>query len=173
MATTTPVLGLTLPANTEKVSRQVINANNSIIDGAFASVGVKVYDITVEVSNVSGSYSHSFTDSDVVSTMKAIDFYAVDPTIFNDKITVTPADGSFTIACNSVAGTTNVTITFVKSTSINSNEYDELVDMIGTLSSLTTTDDSDLVSAINEVNGKVDNVASTVETQAIINEYGS
>ena len=36
MATTTTNLGLTLPANNENVSRQIINSNNSIIDGIVA-----------------------------------------------------------------------------------------------------------------------------------------
>lgn len=34
MATTTPNLGLTLPAGTEKVSRTTMNANNTVIDSA-------------------------------------------------------------------------------------------------------------------------------------------
>lgn len=34
MATTTPNLGLTLPAGTERVSRTTVNANNTLIDAA-------------------------------------------------------------------------------------------------------------------------------------------
>lgn len=38
MASTTPNIGLTLPTGAEKVSRQVINDNNTIIDGKMGAV---------------------------------------------------------------------------------------------------------------------------------------
>jgi len=38
MASTTPNIGLTLPTGAEKVSRQVINANNTIIDSKIGAV---------------------------------------------------------------------------------------------------------------------------------------
>lgn len=38
MASTTPNIGLTLPTGAEKVSRQIINDNNTIIDGKIGAV---------------------------------------------------------------------------------------------------------------------------------------
>lgn len=38
MASTTPNIGLTLPTGAEKVSRQIINDNNTIIDGKMGAV---------------------------------------------------------------------------------------------------------------------------------------
>ena len=38
MASTTPNIGLTLPTGAEKVSRQIINANNTIIDSKMGAV---------------------------------------------------------------------------------------------------------------------------------------
>ena len=66
MATTTTNLGLTLPDNGEKVSRQIINTNNTLIDNAFSGVGAKIYDVTLEVSNVSGAYSGTVYDDPVL-----------------------------------------------------------------------------------------------------------
>lgn len=40
MASTTPNIGLTLPTGAEKVSRQIINDNNTLIDGKMGAVPV-------------------------------------------------------------------------------------------------------------------------------------
>lgn len=156
MATTTTNLGLTLPDNGEKVSRQIINTNNTLIDNAFSGVGAKIYDVTLEVSNVSGAYSGTVYDDKITASMRAIDIYAVDPSIFNDKIHVTCYAGYLTITCDDVAGTTDVTISVLKSandpTALTSTEFDILSNRIGDLDDLTTTVKTNVVNAINEVN---------------------
>ena len=157
MATTTTNLGLTLPDNGEKVSRQIINTNNTLIDNAFSGVGAKIYDVTLEVSNVSGAYTGTVYDDKITASMRAIDIYAVDPSIFNDKIHVTCYAGYLTITCDDVAGTTDVTISVLKSandpTALTSTEFDILSNRIGDLDDLTTTVKTNVVNAINEVNG--------------------
>lgn len=156
MATQTTNLGLTLPDNGEKVSRQIINTNNTLIDNAFSGVGAKIYDVTLEVSNVSGAYSGTVYDDKITASMRAIDIYAVDPSIFNDKIHVTCYAGYLTITCDDVAGTTDVTISVLKSvndpTALSSTEFDILSNRIGDLDDLTTTVKTNVVNAINEVN---------------------
>lgn len=156
MATTTTNLGLTLPDNGEKVSRQIINTNNTLIDNAFSGVGAKIYDVTLEVSNVSGAYSGTVYDDKITASMRAIDIYAVDPSIFNDKIHVTCQAGYLTITCDDVAGTTDVTISVLKSandpTALTSTEFDILSNRIGDLDDLTTTVKTNVVNAVNEVN---------------------
>lgn len=42
MATTTPNLGLTLPIGSEKVSRQILNGNFSLIDTAYGTLNSKM-----------------------------------------------------------------------------------------------------------------------------------
>ena len=59
MATTTTNLGLTLPIGSEKVSRQIINENNTKIDNAFAPVAVNY------------TLGSNFTDNVTINTISA------------------------------------------------------------------------------------------------------
>lgn len=45
MASTTPNIGLTLPTGAEKVSRQIINGNNTLIDTAIGSLSTQITNI--------------------------------------------------------------------------------------------------------------------------------
>ena len=86
----------------------------------------------------------------------------------NDKISITTANGSFTIACNSVAGETTINIGFLKiaddPTAVTSTEFTILNNRIGDLDDLETTDQTSMVDAVNEVVGSVSS-----NTQAIAN----
>lgn len=129
-------------------------------DGTWAvSPGAKVYAKTVTVTNTSGSYTQTFTDENITADMKAVELEVSHDYVFGDLITVTPANGSFTVSCNSVTGTDTITISFIKviadPTAITSTEFDVLSNRIGSLSSLTTTDKTNVVSAVNEVNARV------------------
>ena len=116
--------------------------------------GAKLVETTVTVSNTSGSYSNTFTDERVATSMRAFQIEIEDPSIFNDKITITTANGSFTLSCDEVAGETDVTIGFLKiaddPTEVTSTEFTVLNNRIGDLSSLTTTEKTSAVAAINE-----------------------
>lgn len=116
------------------------------------------------VTNTSGSYTHTTVLADVTHDMKAVMIEVSNPDAFNDQIHILTADGSVTLTCDDVAGTSDVTISclFVANPSpITSSEFDVLANRIGTLASLQTTAKSDLVSAINETVGKIGNVGST------------
>lgn len=160
MSTVTPNLGLVLPSNSEKVSRVIINTNNERIDAAFGTAGAKVYTVELAVSNVSGAYEGRVDDDVITAQMSANRLYIVDPSVFNDIITVTCYDGYLTLACDDVAGDTTVEITVIKEavdpTQITSTEFDILNNRIGDLSTLDTTNKSNVVNAVNEVKAGVD-----------------
>ena len=110
------------------------------------------------VTNTSGSYTHSTTISDVTSDMKVVMIELGNPDAFLDTINVTTADGSITLSCNSVAGTSTVKVSLLfiaGSDAITSSEFDVLAARIGTLSSLTTTDKTSAVAAINELDSDI------------------
>lgn len=110
------------------------------------------------VTNTSGSYTHSTTISDVTSDMKVVMIELGNPEAFLDTINVTTADGSITLSCNSVAGTSTVKVSLLfiaGSDAITSSEFDVLAARIGTLSSLTTTAKTSTVAAINELDSDI------------------
>lgn len=116
------------------------------------------------VTNTSGSYTHSTILNDVTSDMKAIMIELSDPSAFLSAITVTTADGSITLSCNSVAGTSTVKVTMMfiaGSSSITSSEFDVLAARIGTLGNLHTTDKSNVVAAVNETFDQISNIMSS------------
>lgn len=168
MSTVTPNLGLILPSNSEKVSRVIINTNNERIDAAFGTAGAKVYTVELTVSNVSGAYEGRVDDDVITAQMSANRLYIVDPTVFNDVITVTCYDGYLTLSCDDVAGDTTVEITVIKEavdpTQITSTEFDILNNRIGDLSTLTTTNKSNVVNAVNEVKAGVDTNSDAIAT---------
>ena len=130
--------------------------------------GAKIVSAEVTVTNTSGSYSQSFNDDRISASMRAFQIEIDDPSIFNDKISITTANGSFTIACNSVAGETTINIGFLKiaddPTAVTSTEFTILNNRIGDLDDLETTDQTSMVDAVNEVVGSVSS-----NSQAIAN----
>ena len=97
-------------------------------DGSWQiSPGAKVYVKTVEVTNVSGAYSQTFTDENISADMKAIELEINRAYVFGDVITVTPSDGSVTITCSNVSGTDTIKISLIKviddPTAVTSTEF--------------------------------------------------
>ncbi len=92
--------------------------------------GARIITVTGTVTNTSGSYSGTFNDSHVSSDMKAVKITLGTPSVFRDKISVTCNDGSITVACNSVVGTSTIAIDVIKCANdtsvITSEEYDKL-----------------------------------------------
>ena len=117
--------------------------------------GAKLVNATVTVTNTSGSYSNTFLDERIATSMKPYQIEVGDPSIFNDKISITTGDGSFTIACNSVSGSTSVIVGFLKiaddPTEVTSTEFDVLNNRIGDLDSLSTTAKTNAVAAIKQL----------------------
>lgn len=114
------------------------------------------------VTNTSGSYTHSTTLADITADMKAIKLELGDPSVFLDTITITTADGSITLSCGSVEGTSTVRVSLMfvaGADALTSSEFDILANRIGSLSSLTTTDKTNVVNAVNELNAHLESLA--------------
>ena len=130
--------------------------------------GAKLVSATVTVTNTSGSYSNTFIDERIATSMRAFQLEIEDPSVFDDKISITTSDGSFTIACDEVAGETDVTVGFLKiaddPTAISSTEFTTLNNRIGDLSDLETTDQTSMVNAVNEVVGDVSDNTQAIAT---------
>ena len=132
--------------------------------------------LTNGVTNTSGSYSHTFTTSEITSevpptaTMKAFEIELGTPATFNATISITMNNGSITFACDDVAGSSTVKIMAMELAQssqepmVTSQEFDVLNGRIGNLGSLTTTDKNSAVNAINEVNASVATNASNMGT---------
>jgi hypothetical protein len=98
--------------------------------------------------------------------MKPIQIECSNPDAFQDSITVTVTDGYITLECDDVYGTSDVTVTLMKQLdpeegdppAVTSTEFDILANRIGQLSSLETTDKTNLVSAVNELSEHITNV---------------
>lgn len=121
--------------------------------------GAKIVLAELTVTNTSGAYTNTVTDSRISSSMKAYALEIEDPSVFGDKISVTAGVGEYTIECDEVAGETNIKISFLKvlddPTAITSTEFDVLANRIGDLTELETTVKTDLVSAVNEHNDAI------------------
>ena len=99
--------------------------------------------------------------------MKAVMIELGDPSAFLADITITPADGSITLSCSSVKGTSTVKVglLFVAgASSITSNEFDVLAGRIGTLGDLDTTAKTSLVAAINENTQDIADIGNDLDT---------
>lgn len=100
-------------------------------DGTWqVSPGAKVYVKTITVTNTSGAYSQTFEDDNIVADMKAVELEVTRAYVFGDVITVTPSNGSITVACSDVSGTDTIKISLIKvisdPTAITSTEFDIL-----------------------------------------------
>lgn len=56
MASTTPNIGLTLPTGAEKVSRQIINTNNTLIDTAIGTLNSKIIPKQAETTGTENGF---------------------------------------------------------------------------------------------------------------------
>ena len=129
-------------------------------DGTWSiPVGGKLVEFDLDtVTNTSGSYTHTTTLSDVTHDMKVVVIEVSNPSAFLDEISVTTADGSITLACDSVSGTSEVHVSCVfvaNASAITSSEFDVLSNRIGSISQLQTTVKTNVVAAINEVHGQI------------------
>ena len=94
------------------------------------SPGAKVYVVELQVTNTSGAYTATVQDENITASMKAVELEVTRPYVFGDVITVTPANGSYTVSCANVSGTDTIKISFLKviadPTAITSTEFDIL-----------------------------------------------
>ena len=126
-----------------------------------------VFDLDT-VTNSGGSYTHTTVLADVTHDMKAVMIECDNPDAFQSLVHVITADGGITLTCDDVDGTSEVTVScmFVANADpLTSSEFDILANRIGSLSALTTTDKSDLVSAVNEVVGEIQDVNNNITTK--------
>ena len=116
------------------------------------------------VTGTGGAYTHTTTDLPVTATMKATGIEVSDTTAFGGQITVTVNDGSITLSCPEVNGTSSVTVSVMQAgdaasggQTVTSEEFDILSNRIGTMSALTTQTKTTVVGAVNEINQNVNN----------------
>lgn len=103
--------------------------------GGGGSGGVPAIVRTYRVENVSGSYSHTFEEVAVTSSVKAILMEYSNPSAFRDSPYVDVGDQSVTITCSNVVGTSDVTITMIGGPDeLSQNAYEMIMDRIGSLS---------------------------------------
>lgn len=132
------------------------------------------------VTNSSGSYTHTTACEYATAGMKPILIELSDPNAFCADITVTVTDGYITLSCDKVIGTSDVTVSIMKTLNpsesdppaVTSSEFDILANRIGTLSNLTTTAKTNIVSAVNELDSDLgdlsDEVGGVEESIAIV-----
>ena len=87
--------------------------------------GSGVITVSGTITNTSGAYSGTFNDSRIVSTMKCILLELGTPSIFGGYVSVSCSDGSITITCDEVAGSSTFIASFIASM-VSSTEYDAL-----------------------------------------------
>ena len=115
------------------------------------------------VTNSGGSYTHTTTLAAVTHDMKAVAIEVSDADAFGADIEITTADGSITLSCDEVNGTSDVTVSclfIANASAITSSEFDVLSNRIGSLSALNTEDKSNLVSAVNELNEQIGKIGT-------------
>ena len=79
-----------------------------------------------DVTNTSGSYTHTTTVQGVTADLKAIQIECSNPEIFKDHINILTATNSITLTCNSVEGTSTVKVSLLvtgNANPLNSSEY--------------------------------------------------
>lgn len=118
------------------------------------ALGAKLITISTTITNTSGAYTATISDERLTASMKAIKLELGNPAAFDAVINVAVNNGSLTISCASVTGTSTAVISVLKTcddpTAITTTEFDVLANRIGDLDDLETTAKTDLVSAVNE-----------------------
>lgn len=83
-------------------------------DSVSKNYAKKPTDVALDtVTNTSGSYTHTTTASGVTADMKAVHIEYSNPGAFQDSVTITTAANAITLECDSVAGTSDVTVTLI------------------------------------------------------------
>ena len=134
------------------------------------ALGAKIITISTTITNTSGAYTATISDERLTASMKAIKLELGDPSVFDAVINVAVNNGSLTISCASVTGTSTAVISVLKTcddpTAITTTEFDVLANRIGDLDDLETTAQTDLVSAVNEVKSYKEGVWNNFTTPA-------
>ena len=146
---------------------------------------LKPLTITLDpVENASGAVSVTTSDARVTEDMKAIAIEVGTPEVFKAPVTVATGSGTVTLTCTNASGTSTVTVTFIKTSpveggedyppAVTSTEFDILADRIGSLSSLDTEVKTNLVSAVNEVVGDIEELDSKfTKIESVQEIYGN
>ena len=118
-----------------------------------------------DMTNATGSYSHSTSLSAARATMKAVNIECSNPDAFLDAITITINNGSILLECNKVNGSSSILVTAVEGQTgeqLTVSQYAELVGKIGDITSLTTANKDSLTAAVNEIDSAQDTITSQV-----------
>ena len=84
-----------------------------IVDGSFtfgADINPTLYTVTGTITNTSGSYSGTISNSNITSDMVVIGISYGTPSVFKDDVHCTCVDGGITVACSNVVGTSTVSM---------------------------------------------------------------
>lgn len=117
------------------------------------NTGVFVVDLD-DVTNTSGSYTHTTTVTGMTSDLKCVKLECSNPLIFLAPVSIVSGSNSVTLTCSNVSGTSSVRASFLavgNGNPLSSSEYSALDARIGSLSDLDTTDKSSIVAAINDI----------------------
>lgn len=85
------------------------------------------------VTNTSGPYSHTTQIAAASHDMQALVINVADPSVFKSAISITPIDGGITLECDSVEGTSAVSVScmfIANANKFTSNEFDILANRI-------------------------------------------
>lgn len=183
-------LGLTLYEATDKFriteSTDSLNHDMEILDGAVGALPsghtiqgqintLKPVSIVLNpVTNANGATTVVTQDSRINEGLKAVYIEVGTPETFLAPIRITTGEGQIELYCANAVGSSTVTVVVEMATvtdsadpqpaSVTSTEFDILANRIGTLSQLTTTQKTNLVGAVNEVNGKLTKQTDVIET---------
>jgi len=183
----TPNLNLNKPDRQDLVNVVTdINDNMDTIDGAIGALPsghtvqgqintLKPVSIVLNpVTNANGEITVVTQDSRINEGLKAVYIEVGTPETFLAPIRITTGEGQIELYCANAVGSSTVTVVVEMATvtdsadpqpaSVTSTEFDILANRIGTLSQLTTTQKTNVVGAINEINGNI-----TAELIAITN----
>lgn len=168
----------TIPADTVTGTLRIIDSVNGTIavnrggtgaqsaPGARANLNVSRRSIEVTLNPISvenSALNDTTTDSRINAAMQVDRYVASNPEIFKDDITFTPGEGTLTITCSSVDGSSTMKVYMTEAETVipegESYEipatieavYNNLNDKIGDLTELKTTEDSSLVGAVNDL----------------------
>ena len=188
----TPNLNLNKPDRQDLVNVVTdINDNMDTIDGAIGALPsghtvqgqintLKPVSIVLNpVTNANGEITVVTQDSRINEGLKAVYIEVGTPETFLAPIRITTGEGQIELYCANAVGSSTVTVVVEMATvtdsadpqpaSVTSTEFDILANRIGTLSQLTTTQKTNVVGAINEINGKITNLETRTSYSGSVN----
>lgn len=148
---------------------QISTTDSRTVAEAISGMSSGIYVVTLDaVTNASGSYTHTTTVSGMTGDLKAVKLECSDPTIFRAPVSIVTGADSVTLTCSNVVGSSTVKASFLSvgnGNPLSSSEYAALDTRIGQLADLDTTDKTDIVSAINELDAHLSNIPKKIVTQ--------